>query len=170
MRLLAFVLIFLGLAACASEPTPEPLKIGNKVDFAQLQDQWANPFPHEDAMELLLYTDSMSASRDVREAMDRIKPECYQQGRVVFVANISGMPSLISRFIAVPKMRGYPYPVWLDYEGNATSALPVQDDAVSFVKVNQGEIQSVEYAHGMEEVLNVLTPMCGLKPEQVAAK
>lgn len=170
MRFLVIMFSCFVVAACASQPVPEPMKIGNEVDFALLQDQYANPFPHEDAMEMLMFTDSMAASRDARDAMARVKPDCYEQGKLVFVANVSGMPGLITKFIAVPKMRGYGFPVWLDYEGDATLALPVQEDAVSLIKVSKGEITAVETVQGLDAILQMLEPVCGLKPDQLASK
>ncbi len=168
MRILALTLVLLVLAACSTQPAKESLKIGNKVDFALLQDQYANPFPHGQAMELLLFTGSMSASRDARYAMAQVNPACYEQGRLVFVANVSGMPRMVTRYLAVPKMRGYDYPVWLDYNGDATAALPLQDDSVSVIKVSQGEITSIDFVQGLDAILDVLGPLCGLKTQQMA--
>lgn len=169
MRLFALLVLFATLAACASQPVPAPLQIGNKVEFALLQDQYANPFPHEDMMEMLLYTDDMESSRNVRDAMTRVDPSCYEQGKLVFVANVSGMPALITRLIALPKMRGYGFPIWLDYDGEATEALPVQEDYISIVHVNNGAITRIEFVQGMESVMNAIVPLCGLRSEQVAA-
>lgn len=170
IRLSALLVVFTALAACASQPVPEPLKIGNEVEFALLQDQFANPFPHGDSMEILLYADEMNTSRDVRDAMGRVNPACYEEGRLVFVANVSGMPSLITRLIALPKMRGYGFPIWLDYEGEATEALPVREDYVSIVRVKAGVITSIEFVQGMESVMNVIVPLCGTRSEQVAQR
>lgn len=168
MRLSVLFILFAALAACDSQPVPEPLKIGNKVEFALLQDQYANPFPHEDKMEILLYADDMETSRDVRDAIGRVESACYEQGQLVFVANVSGMPTLITRMIALPKMRGYGFPIWLDYDGEATEALPLQEDHISIVRVKNGAIISVEFVQGMESVMNVIVPLCGLRSEQVA--
>ncbi|RLT91526.1 MULTISPECIES: hypothetical protein [unclassified Ketobacter] len=168
MRLSIVLFVFLILGACASQPGPAPMRIGNEVAFEMLQDQYSNPFPHEDNMQVLLFTDDMQASRDVRDAMGRVAPDCYEQGRLVFVANVSGMPRLITRLIALPKMRGYGFPVWLDYEGEATAALPVQEDYVSVIHVEKGTIARIDYVRGMESVMNVIVPLCGLKAEQLA--
>jgi len=168
MRLSAVLMCFTMLAACASEPVPEPLKIGNTLDFALLQDQYANPFVHEDNMEILLYADDMDTSRDVRDAIGRVEPACYEEGKLVFVANVSGMPSLITRLIALPKMRGYGFPIWLDYNGEATDALPVQEGFISVIRVKDGAIVSLEYVQGMESVMNAIVPLCGIRSEQMA--
>jgi hypothetical protein len=170
MRSVLLFVLFSLLVSCANQPTAEPLKIGAKVEFALLQDQFANPFPHDDKMAMLLYADAMQASRDVRDAMARIDPACYEQGKLVFVANVSGMPRMITKLIAVPKMRGYGFPVWLDYSGEATVSLPVKEDQVSIVSVDHGVITRVDYAQGLESILNAVIPLCGVRAEQVAQR
>lgn len=170
MRLASLFFVVVTLGACASQPVPEPMKIGNEVAFELLQDQFANPFPHEDSMQVLLFADDMQASRDVRDAMGQVAPNCYDEGSLVFVANVSGMPSLITRLIALPKMRGYGFPVWLDYEGEATEALPVKKEFISVIRVEDGTISNIDYVQGMESVMNVIVPLCGLKAEQIAQR
>lgn len=170
MRLIALFVFACALTACASQPLPPPMEIGHEVQFALLQDQHANPFPHADNMELLIFTNDMEASRDVRDAMGRIDPACYDAGRLVFIADVSGMPKLITRLIAIPKMRGYGFPIWLDYSGEATEALPVKEAFISLISVKSGAITDIEYVQGMESVMNKLVPLCGLKAEQVAQR
>lgn len=163
---LLVVVFTLLLSACAE--TYPPLSIGEKVDFALLQDQFANHFPHADSMELLIYTDDMKASREVRDSLRQIDPACYEQGRVVFVADVSGMPGMITKLIAVPKMRGYGFPVWLDYDGEATEALPLKEDHISVVGVEQKQIKKIEFVNGKEALMNILIPLCGYAEDQVA--
>ncbi|RLU00263.1 hypothetical protein [Ketobacter sp.] len=170
MRPLALLMIACVLAACSTQPAPTPMKIGNKVEFALLQDQFANPFPHAEHMEMLVFTNDMTASRDVRDALQRIDPACYNDGKLVFIADVSGMPTLITRLIALPKMRGYGFPVWLDYEGEATEALPVREDHVSLIRLQDEAITDIAFVQGMESVMNTLVPLCGLKAEQVAQR
>ena len=73
MRLSIVLFVFLILGACASQPGPAPMRIGNEVAFEMLQDQYSNPFPHEDNMQVLLFADDMQPSRDVRDAMGRVQ-------------------------------------------------------------------------------------------------
>ena len=41
------------------------------------------------------------------------KENILEKNSAVYVADISGMPSLISKFIALPKMKKYPFSVLL---------------------------------------------------------
>lgn len=161
--------VVITLTACANNPISH-LKVGQQVDFALLQDQYSNPFPHDDNMEMLVFTNSMESSGHVREVLHVIAPDCYETGRLVYVADVSGMPSLITRLIAVPKMRGYSFPIWLDYEGEATEALPVKEDQISLVTVKDGNILSIDFVAGKEDLMTQLTALCGYAKEQVAQR
>ncbi len=154
------------LSACATQAPPPALTLGEQLDFAGLQDQYGQPFPLEQQMTLLIFTDAMAASRQVRDALRRLDPTCLESGRVIFVADVSGMPRLITQLIAVPKMRGYGFPIWLDYDGAATAALPVREDQVSLLQVDGGVITGLRYVRGMEAVINAAGDAC--KPSVAA--
>ena len=156
------------LCACASTPPVAPLEVGQQVDFALLQDQYAQPFVHETAMKYLLFTNSMKPGRAVRDVMSQLDPHCYQDGTLVFVADVSGMPKLITKMIAVPKMRGYGFSIWLDYEGEATAALPVKEGSISVIKVDKGAIEDIQYVLTAEELTPLLVPVCGYAKQQMA--
>lgn len=167
IRVFSTLAIFF-LNACASSPPVSPLRVGQQVDFALLQDQFAQPFVHESAMQYLLFTKSMEAGRVVREVVSQLDPNCHQNGRLVFVADVSGMPKLITKMIAVPKMRSYGFPVWLDYQGEATEALPVKEGSVSVIKIEQGAIEGIQYVQTAEELTPLLVPVCGYGKQQMA--
>ncbi len=157
------------LVSCASTPPMEPLKLGQQVDFALLQNQYAQPFIHETAMKYLLFADSMEPASVVRETLPQLDPSCHQNGTLVFVADVSGMPKLITNMFAVPKMRGYEFSVWLDYEGEATEVLPVQEGMVSVIRVSEGVIEDIQYVETAEALISLLAPVCGYAKQQMAS-
>ena len=164
---LAVVLGSLLVSACSSAPVT-PLTIGNEVDFSALEDQFGHTFTYEAVMNTVLYVNNMKAKNLVRDSLAELDVECLRQGKVVYLADISGMPTLISKLIAVPRMREYAYPVWLDYNGLATGALPVKDDMVTVLQVEKGAIRSLEYETDVNGLLARLRPVCGPAKQQVA--
>ena len=154
-------------SGCASNPVT-PLSIGNQVDFSLLEDQHGNGFAYQDNMKLVLYVDSMKSKNLVRDSLQDIDQTCMNDGRVVYLADISGMPSLISRLIAIPRMRDYPYPIWLDRNGLATEALPVRDDMVTVLTVDHQAISGMEFYADTQPLLKVLLAECGPAQQQVA--
>ena len=168
---LAFLLALFCVSGCTSAPVAKPLSIGSQVDFAHLQDQHGNPFTHHDATTTVLYVDTMKGNALVRDTLSRVDNSCMTEGRVVYLADISGMPSIISTLIAVPRMRDYPYPVWLDRNGLATEALPLEEDAVTVLTLEDSAIVAVEYLTLESALEQRLLAECGpARPDAESAQ
>lgn len=168
LRLLLLCLFPVLLMACSSASSVKPLDIGSQVDFSLLEDQFGHAFHHEDVMETVLYVNDMQGKQIVREALEAVDLSCLDGGRVVYLADISGMPSLISKLIAVPRMRDYDYPVWLDYSGLATEALPAHEDEVTLIRLKAGAIQSMDFVTDSQTLKTQLLGQCGPARQQVA--
>ena len=52
------------------------------------------------------------------------------------------MPSLIGKFIAIPKMRDYSYRVVLDRDGKIAAQYPGADDQVLWLQLDNGTLVS----------------------------
>ncbi len=167
--LLSCLIVLFATTACSQSKPAQYLAIGNQVDFSLLEDQYGHPFKHEDVMNTVLYVNNMRGKKITRDALVGIDLSCLDAGRVVYLADISGMPSLISKLIAVPKMRDYDYPIWLDYSGLATEQLPVREDMVTLIQVSAGAIRSLEFISDSQTLQDKLLPECGEAKEQVAS-
>jgi hypothetical protein len=62
----------------------------------------------------------------------------------VYVADVSGMPGLVTRFVAIPRLRRRPYPVLLDRDGATRTLFPVVAGAVTAVSLDDGRIVRLE--------------------------
>ena len=155
------LLLSLLLSGCSQTPPAPSVSIGSQVNFSQLRDQFGHPFNHLEAMTTVLYVDTMKAKDLVRAALAQLDLSCMKTGQLVYLADISGMPALISTLIAVPRMRQYPYPIWLDYDGLATAGLPVKDDVVTVLHVKNGTIGAVEFVPDTQGLVSRLKPLCG---------
>ncbi len=165
---LALVLALVVVSGCSSTPSVTPLAIGSQVDFSLLADQRGNSFTHQDAMTAVLFVNSMKGNSLIRDTLKDVDVSCMTEGRLVYLADISGMPSLISKLIAIPRMRDYPYPVWLDRNGLATAALPVEEDAVTVLTLKQSAIVAVDHLREQAELHQRLLKECGPARQQVA--
>lgn len=145
---------------CASKPVTQ-LSTGDSLDLTGIKDQNDNPFTHQDTMKTLLFVSGMEAKERVYESFEGIDTACLNSGKLVYLANISGMPSIISQLVAVPKLRDYAYPIWLDWEGDATAALPVRDDQVTVLSLDGQVITSTEFVEDSETLSQRLIDLCG---------
>ena len=74
------------------------------------------------------------------------KPDYLVKHKAYFIADISGMPFLISKFIAVPKMKKYPYDVLLVRNSKWASFIPHKKGYVSVLKISANKVISVNFA------------------------
>lgn len=148
------------LGGCATPKAVDYLSIGNRIQFEQLSNQFDEPFTKSGEMRVLVYASSMDAKDKLQTVLSKIPKKCFDEGRLVYVANVSGMPSLITSFVAIPKMKEWPYPVWLDKTGEATERLPIHEEMVSVVEVEDGRLKNVSFIGATPTLLDMLNRLC----------
>lgn len=152
----------LPLVGCASKTVSPELSMGQMVLLEGLEDQRGNMFEHQAHMQKLLFVDGMAAKRLARTSLESIDVSCLEQGKLVYLADISGMPSLISNLIAIPKMRHYAYPIWLDRDGEVSESLPARDGQVTVIEVQNQAIESVLFAADVKTLSEQIQTICPL--------
>ena len=108
-----------------------------------LQDQFDKPISVTEQTTTLIFSRDMDGGEVVQAAFAEAPKDQWPQN-LVYIADISGMPSLIAKFIAVPKMKDYPFILGLDNEGVATANLPASKEQATIIKLNQLEVISIE--------------------------
>lgn len=123
------------------------------------------PFPsltlttqHDDNMELpgdyqfiLLSVDKKTGDW-VTEWLDQQQPAYLENKRLAYVADIHRMPSLITKFVALPKMRDKAYPIGLGFEAETLAMLERQTDCLTLFKLDQQQIQHTEFICTAEQL------------------
>lgn len=105
-----------------------------------LLDQFDKPYTANADLKVLLVAHDMGGSKLLKAALDG-RPQGYLEARqAVFVADISRMPSAISKLFAVPAMRDYSYRVLLDREPRVANQFPARPDAVTWLQLERGKV------------------------------
>ena len=81
-----------------------------------LLDQFDRPYTLEPDLRVLLVARGMDASGLLDEALAELGGDYLERHSVVFLADISGMPSLVTKMFALPAMRALPFPIGLARE------------------------------------------------------
>ncbi len=155
------VLVLIAFAvACASAPSPAPpplLKVGASVAAATLLDQ--NDVPHEiDAkVGIIFFAREMEGGAVIRELLEEEGPDYLTKTRALYVADISGMPRLIAKLVAIPKMQKERlYPTLLDRDGATTAPYPSEQGHVTIMVLDKLRVTAIHYPDsvaGMREAL-----------------
>ena len=146
------LIISLIFSSVAIAQTPI-FKVGDTLVPISLQDQFDNPLQVSAETKVLLFSRDMDGGEIIQAAFADT-PEEQRPVHLAYVADISGMPSLIARFIAVPKMQDYPFLLGLDREGEMTAAIPAVKGQATIIKLSDLKIQSIEFAQDAKTLIS----------------
>lgn len=137
-------------ALSAATVAAAPLAVGDRLSVPALADQFDQPLPVTADTALMLFATDMDGNRLANDALQAAAPNCRVAPRVVYVADISGMPALVSRFIALPKMRERPYRIALDRSGTDTAALPREPGRVTLLHLQGLRVTQLQTGGAVE--------------------
>jgi len=134
------------LADDAASGARAPLGVGSRIEPAALKDQHEQTLRLDGAVQLVLFAADMDASKLVRELLGESIPSSLEQGRAVYVADISAMPSMVAGMFAIPKMQKYPFRVALGREESTLAYWPREAGQVSLISLQDGELTAVRFS------------------------
>ncbi len=130
---------------------------GDLVKPIQLQDQFESEIGVNSNTQVLLFSRNMKGGDIIKEALETLSAdEKYDSAKQVYVADVSGMPSLIAKFVAIPQMKGLPFSIALDREGDATKMLPGEKDKATLITRDNLKIVDVKIFESSESLLKAL--------------
>jgi len=145
LLLCALLAMWLPGNGSAVEPPPT-LTSGDKVPELTLEDQHGTTHALPADARLVLFTADKAASSLLQDYLAQRDADFLRQRQAHFVADISGMPGLVTRMFALPSMRERPYPILLAYAAEDVAQLPRREGQVSVLRINQRRITDVAYA------------------------
>ncbi|MCR9095602.1 MAG: hypothetical protein NXI30_15375 [bacterium] len=145
-------LAFLGLlsafvaAPALAEAEPTPYAVGDTIAGFTLEDQHGDAGAVDATTRVILFSRDMPGGDLLKEALEDVAAETLEARGAVYVSDISGMPALVSRLMAVPAMRRRPYDLLLDREGDVTARLPDAIRQATLIHLDALRIERVEHA------------------------
>lgn len=147
---LGVVLLFFPLAVSAA-----PLTTGESLPELNLPDQHGDSHTLSSA-NMVLFAPDKGAGELAHEVLNHTdKVEMATKG-IVFISDISRMPTLVARMFALPAMREYPYLVLLGYEKEDTAMFPRQKGRVTVLHIKAGKVSRIEYANSPEGLAGMI--------------
>ena len=134
-----------------------PYEKGSKVEAFTSKDQHDNAFtlkPSE--TRFLLVSHDMDTGKKANAVLTTVGPENLKRDKVVYLANIHGMPG-VGRMFALPKMRKYSHTIILGDDADLIAKFPEQAGKVTVLKLADGKVAGVSYwTPGAEVLADVL--------------
>lgn len=151
--------IFLFLALFISLTYADELKIS--LELSELQ-KFAYENPDGDKLSIPDFTRTIVVSfeKDTGKLVNKYLDEKYPPylGRVsaVFIADISEMPSIITKMFALPKMRDYKHTIYLHYDEEFAKYVPHKEDKITIIKLENQKVKSIFFITSPAELKSAL--------------
>lgn len=120
------------------------------------KDQWDKPLEVSSETQWLLFSHHKAGNEWIKAAFEQTEFPPLAQHQMVYVADISGMPGLISSLFALPKMRDYSFRIAIANEEEMTQAWPRQNEQVTLVKLENKEVKDVRFIADEAALLSAL--------------
>lgn len=109
----------------------------------------------------ILYASDMEGYKLIKKGVTQrptLKEALAKKG-IQVVADISGMPGFISKYVAVPKMKELPISIFLDHKGDLVSSWPKSPKALGYLsKTPEGQWSLIRTISTLEELEKFLSP------------
>lgn len=108
-------------------------------------DQWDKPVVLDEQAKVVIFTNHRKGGDWTKEALSELGVTDLSEKNWVYVADISKMPSMITKLFALPAMRDYAFSIALDKDGKTTIDWVHEKDSVSVYHVNHLAIDKVKH-------------------------
>jgi hypothetical protein len=147
---LGVALLVFSLAVSAA-----PLTTGEGLPGLNLPDQHGDSHTLSNS-NMVLFAPDKGAGELAHEVLNHSDKVKMAAKGLVFISDISGMPTLVARMFALPAMRKYPYLVLLGYEKQDTAMFPRQEGRVTVLHVKAGKVSRIGYANSPEGLAGII--------------
>lgn len=154
-RLLCLSFLFTPMLAFAASYVA-----GDAINSISLLDQHDKVINITDETRVVLFSRSMKGGDIIKETLQPLS-ESQFPAHLVYVADISGMPSLIAKFVAIPQMQELPFAIGLDREGEVSHLLPDTKDMATMILLDKRNILDIAYFDSSEALGQALKKLQG---------
>jgi len=139
----------LAMLVLATPAGAEPLAVGSDVAAFSLEDQFGVVHTVDESVRAIVFAREMEGGEIVKEALVEVGAVLLAEADAVYVADVSGMPSLIRRMFALPKMRKRDYRVLLDTEGSITADFPGREGEATLIQLDASRVSDISHYASM---------------------
>lgn len=98
----------------------------------------------------------MDASKIIHPILEKEGKGFLESKQAVLVSDIHRMPSLITKFVALPRMKSYPYTLRLVREEKLSDPFPRTKGSVTMILLKEGKVTKIQISNVDTEVKSFL--------------
>lgn len=133
-----------------------PINIGEQIQGFSLKDQHGKLHKVGKTIRLVLFTTDKKGKNVISNAIDNKAKDYLTKNNTVYVADISGMPKLIAKLFALPKMRKLQYSILLDKGPSVTKDFPSKPNEVTLIYMDRLNIKTIEFTDVPEDIIKAI--------------
>jgi hypothetical protein len=145
------LLSFLAVSLFASS-----FKVGDNFPSFNYKDQFKTAHTLHSDTKTVIIAFTRDGGNVVKDTLIPKGKGFLESKKAIYIADISGMPSLISSFFAIPKMKKYPFNILLEQENSLQDVYPYSEEKVTVIKLDNKKVVSIEYITTSAELLEKL--------------
>ncbi|KAB7883046.1 hypothetical protein GA417_13295, partial [Poseidonibacter ostreae] len=119
-------------------------EVNKKIDNFSLVDQFDKKHTVKNDIKIIIVSFEKGTGADINEFLSKKPSDFLVTNQAVFIADISGMPSIITSMFALPKMRKYKHTILLIYDEEDKRFIQ-KNDYSTLYKLDDGVIKSISY-------------------------
>lgn len=151
MKKMFFILMFIvststvaSFANPQTSPPPSPAATVKSLAKTSLPDQFDTQHTIDEKTQWLIFSTDSYTSDLIKKALEDLKVSDFQAAQGAYVADISAMPSMITKMLAMPEMKKYPFKILLDKEGDITTNWPRQKGKATLLKFKNLDVKNLQ--------------------------
>ncbi len=160
---LVLVVIAIFLTGCGKKTNPNIKKIvvGEKLKVFTLKTQHDKPMKISNKTKMIIFVFAKSSGHTVKQFLDKQSADYLSKKNIVFVADVSPMPSLIRKYLAMPDLRKRKYPIMLIYNENFAEKFKndKKGDDIMIVSLNNLTVKEIRYIKTVKQLKNIIEPV-----------
>lgn len=127
------------------------LSVGDATPTFAIKDQFEKAHTIAADTKTILVAADKGTSEVLRDYLLTKEKGFLEANKAYYVADISGMPSLITKFFALPKMKEYPFSILLVNEEQSKS-FTKKEGQITIYSVENGKVTNVKFIKTAEEL------------------
>ena len=154
---LIFSLLFLGCAKEEPVAVESKVAVGKSLEALMLNDQFGKPHSLDADTKKLIFAFSKEMGHMSNDYFDKQKPGFLAEHYALFVADVSGAPSLIRSMFIMPGLKEFNHTVLLieDKSAAASYRIDEQSEKVMVLDVDNFIIRNIRFVDSKDELAKV---------------
>lgn len=128
------------------------LHVGSILPPVELKTQHGKTVKISNDVKTLLFAVEKAPSALINSFILKQEVDYLTKNKAYFVADISGMPSMITKMFAIPKMKKRPYDILLAKGETQVSFIPRKKNFVTVLKIAKRKITAIEFVNNVDQL------------------